>query len=338
MMNYWIFGVLLWIVWMVWNITLWSNVNTNVNVNTHVNNVNLNTWNANTWMFYYWWKDHLFTRTITKYVDWYDIVDYNQKRDLEDVDEIDVDKAYPKYVSLDLKNKEKYKKFSFENSQLEYYEIRWWTKFAVIFIHWLNWNKTWWFKDWTFWWNFNRLKHIAYNNKWMYISPTITSFWYWAKQVWWLIKALKKENWKMKIFLACWSSWWETCWKVYDDTDIPLDWILLLWSMKPYLWMKQLLKRKIPIYYGHWEKDKSMSVQWSIAVYKEAKKLWHKIHLDVFTNWVHWTPIRMIDWLKTLRWLVNESNTLKDLWKNVKDAEHFDWIKELYPNWINLKK
>lgn len=292
-------------------------------------------------IFKYWWKDDLFWHHNWTWLDekyWFNWISYDQVRDLENVDEIDVDKAFPKYVSLDLKDKETFNEYEFEWKKMPYYEISWWNKFLLIFVHWLNWNATWWFKDWTFWWNFNRLKHIVYHNWWTYISPTIKWFSYWAKQLWSLINEYKSKNKDMKIYVACWSSWWETCWKMYDTLEIPLDWMILVWSMPPLYWIQSALKRNIPIYYWHWEKDKSMPLWWAISTYRNLRKSWKTIKLEVFTNWVHWTPIRMIDWLKTLRWIAWEENVIwEDKWKNVKDAETFKWIKEVYPNWVNLK-
>lgn len=289
-------------------------------------------------MIKYWFKDEMFKRVnVWKSEQWYDIVDYSQLRDLEEVDEIDVDKVYSEWVWMELKDKEVFKQYTYQNQTIPYYEISWWNKFMLIFIHWLDWNATRWFKDYTFRWNFNRIKHLAYYNEWKYLSPTIKNFWFWAKAIWQLIKDYKQESPDMKVLIACWSSWWETCWKIYDDTTIPLDWILLLWSMPPYMWIDSVYKRDIPIYYWHWEKDSAMSVNWSIWTFNKLKND-RKIKLEVFTNWVHWTPLRMVNWLEALQFMFNEE------WQKVEDKsiwvpipEHFDWIKEVYPNWVNLK-
>lgn len=261
-------------------------------------------------LFYYGFKDDMFKYHNGTWFhdDGYMYVDYNQKRDLEDRDFIDVDQAYPEWVDLSLKDKETYHILNYDNMKVDYYKISGGDKFLIIFIHWLNWNATRWFKDWTFNWNFNRLKHIAYYNWWTYISPTIKNFNKGSYSMAEYIKGFKEKNPNAKIFVACWSSWGETCWRLYWMDSVPLDWLLLLGSMPPFWWFTTLKNRWIPIYYWHGGKDKAMGVGWSIWTYKRLKNDWYKIKLEIFTNWVHWTPLRMVNYLSVLRWMVNEEN------------------------------
>lgn len=288
-------------------------------------------------LFYYGFKDDMFTyhNGVWGDVKWFTWVSYNQKRDLEDRDFIDVDQAFPEWVDLSLKDKEVWETYYDEATKTSYpyYKISWWNKFLFLFVHWLNWNATWWFKDWTFNGNFNRLKHIAYYNKGTYISPTIKNFNNWAKAFWRYIINYKKQNPNAKIFIACWSSWGETCWKIYDDINIPLDWIMMLGSMPPFLWMKSALKRNIPIYYGHWEKDRAMPMSWSINTYLNLKKNGKKVKLEVFTNGVHWTPLRMVDYLSVLRWMVQEEHIKgkdKSIWLPPSQTTPIK-VKEVFP-------
>ena len=277
----------------------------------------------------YWFKDKMFSYNHGTWEDkqrWFLWVDYNQKRDLEDRDFIDVDQAFPEWVDLSLKNEEfrldipntwnkhleaywiakkKYKNIYWDSKKWDY------PKFIFVFVHGLNGNKTWWFKDWTFNWNFNRLKHIAYYNDWVYISPTVRNFSDWADKIANLFSIIKKNYPKTKLILACWSSWGETCWKVYNNVDVPLDWIMLLGSMIAPNGIKTIIKRQIPIYYWHWGKDRAIWVNWIINFYSQVKKMSsHRdlIRLEVFTNWVHWTPLRMVDYLKVLQWMFWEEN------------------------------
>lgn len=278
----------------------------------------------------YWFKDKMFSYNHGTWEDkqhWFLWVDYNQKRDLEDRDFIDVDQAFPEWVDLSLK-KEEYK-LDIPNvwpSHIEAYWIakkkyknvywlhlnKWsYPKFVFVFIHGLNGNKTWWFKDWTFNWNFNRLKHIAYYNDSIYISPTVRNFSDWADKIAGLFSSIRTDSPKTKLILACGSSGGETCWKVYNDTDVPLDWMMLLGSMVAPNGIKTIVKRQIPIYYWHWGKDRAIWVNWIINFYSQIKKLpSHKdlIKLEVFTNGVHWTPLRMVDYLKVLQWMFWEEN------------------------------
>lgn len=289
-------------------------------------------------LFYYWFKDSMF-----KYHNWtwldekgFIWVDYNQKRDLEDRDFIDVDQAFPEWVDLSLKDKEVAETYYDEPTMTNYpyYKISGWNKFLFIFIHWLNWNATWWFKDWTFNGNFNRLKHIAYYNEWTYISPTIKNFGQGARAFSRYIIEFKRKNPNAKIFIACWSSGGETCWRIYDDTTIPLDWIFMLGSMPPFLWIESALKRNIPIYYWHGWKDKSMPLWWAIWTYLRLKENKKKVKLEVFTNGVHGTPLRMVDYLSILRWMVGEENIQgedKAIW--LKPSQTIpEKVKEVFPS------
>ena len=307
-------------------------------------------------LFKYGWKDTMFSYNHWVWKDdkvWFDWVDYNQKRDLEDRDFIDVDQAFPEWVDLTLKDKEfvldlpavwnnvptkwvmeTYAIANLKSKESIYWTIRFKPKFIFVFVHGLNWNRTWGFKDWTFNGNFNRLKHIAYYNNGLYISPTVKWFSKGWDQIAWFFKLMKKKYPTTKFILACWSSWGETCWRVYNDISAPLDWMMLLGSMAAPNGIKTIQKRKIPIYLWHWGKDRAIPLGVAINSYKTIQKAWNPVKLEVFTNGVHWTPLRMIDYLETLKWMFNEEHLKTiDKWAKAKPAQDTPKkVSEIYPH------
>lgn len=314
-------------------------------------------WNNHTsaQLFKYGWKDNMFSYNNWVWKDeklGFTWVDYNQKRDLEDRDFIDVDQAFPEWVDLSLKNREfvldlpaiwddlpiKWtmetyaivKRFKKESL---YWDTKFSPKFIFVFVHGLNGNRTWWFKDWTFNGNFNRLKHIAYYNNGLYISPTVKWFSRGGDQIAHFFKLMKKKFPNTKFILACGSSGGETCWRVYNDISAPLDWMMLLGSMSAPNGLKTIQKRKIPIYIGHWGKDRAIPLGVATHSYKLMQQAWNPVKLEVFTNWVHWTPLRMVDYLKVLKWMFKEEK-LKTIDKgaNVKPAQDVPTkVNEIYP-------
>lgn len=320
---------------------------------THTSAKKWKTISKNQSIIKYGWKDKMFSYNHWVWQDkaGYTWVDYQQKRDLEDRDFIDIDQAFPEWVDLSLKSKEwvvdmpaigdkvpttnTIPAYGIGKNIKEMYTKKNQYKFIFVFIHWLNGNRTWGFKDWTFNWNFNRLKHLAYYNNGLYVSPTITNFTKQAPQVSWFLKLMKEINPNAKLIIACWSSGGNTCWKVYWDTSTPLDGMLLLGSL-PSPWGNQLIKkRNIPIYLGHWGKDRTISTNSAIGSYKQIKGLSNNpVKLELFTNGVHWTPLRMVDYLKVLQWMFNEeNNTVIDKWAKVKPAQEIPTkVAEIYPS------
>jgi len=273
-----------------------------------------------------WFKDELFSyKSIIKsnYNDSYNLIKYNQKIDLEDRDEVDEKIASKIYVT-EIPKEYKIKKTLRLSKNIDYIEVSKLTsknkinaKFVVIYLHGMWGNLYQGVNDYSFWWNFNRIQNLALVNSWSYISTDFSNFWdKWASEIKNLILYKKTEMPQAKIILACGSSWWDICWRLAKET-MPqtngnkkplLDWMVIVGSNNDYTFLSKINDWiKIPIYMAHWEKDKSIPVKNQLWFFEKIKKEYntYPIKIDIFTNWTHWTPIRMIDWKKALTYLLN---------------------------------
>lgn len=262
-------------------------------------------------------KDDLFSykQTLVEKLDWnWKLIDFSVKRDVEDRDEIDVDKVFEHYID---RKTEKYREIKNLDSVewFSYYEV---TdrkqndsekKLITIYFHWKWWNKTWWINDETFWWNFNRIQNLMIENSWVYIS-TDTILWdKWISDHTKLLEHLKNKYTNAKIVLIWWSNWWLMLWDLVNNENSNkfIDWIILAWTVLDDKNEKNstdfLVKNKIPVYIAHWNKDHIPF--WPKETFlKKFLSLWWEWKVVIFNWWVHWTPIRMVDYKEVLNWML----------------------------------
>lgn len=266
-------------------------------------------------------KDELFKyRAIleTKLNGNYKVLEYSQKKDIEERDEVAVDKAHKKFIDRKTKDYKTLKELQGEN--FNYYEV---TdikvpaqdkKVIVMYLHWYGGNKEQWIADETFGWNFNRLMNLMIENKWVFIS---TDAEYTREQLVKhivLLEKLKNDYPNAKIIIAGASQGWVFLWDLIASTRINnyIDWVIFLWTVlddpnkygsKNYNF---LIEKKIPMIISHWSAD--------FLDYKEKEPFtqifteqWWKIQTEIFKGWVHWTPIRMIDWKENINWILRET-------------------------------
>lgn len=264
-------------------------------------------------------KDELFNRKwdiIENKYNWdYKVISYSQKRDLEERDEISVDKVWDEYVKIiSKKDRKDIREFDMEyiqtkNNKTNNDNI----KYIVLYFHWMAWNKTWWAKDYTFWWNFNRIQNLAIENQMVYISPTLKDFNNkWVKDIYELIKRKQNEFRNAKIILTAGSSWWTLLWNLVNINNWELTkdirGIMLLGSVIDYNF-NNVLENRIPIYIAHWNRDSSISYKEKEIYYNQIKKIIkdYPIKVEIFDRWIHWTPIRMLDWRKSINWILEQN-------------------------------
>lgn len=269
-----------------------------------------------------WFKDHLYQYlwSVTKDPDRnIYMINYSQTRDLEERDEIHVDKVYEKYID---RTCDTHRKELVTKSWYKYFEVTDRTQknehkeFIVIYLHWGWGNKEQGINNESFWWNFNRIQNLMLLNNWVYITVTQDFSVENLRNIEQLIRELKKKYPNTKLFLSWGSKWGETIWWLITSWRQTKDisWILLLWSVLDITDKSttNLLKYQIPIYIWHWTKDhfdyKKMSHYYD---YLKKKNKNYPIKIEFFQSGVHWTPIRMVNWKDNLNdllvmWQINQ--------------------------------
>lgn len=291
-----------------------------INKDTFINNNIVDKKNIDRQKYYLsiWHKDDLFKYQwwiLETYINWWiKLIDYSEKRDIEDRDIIDVDRVYDKYVE---KINDKNKNDIFINTPYgwtNYWEVKDNNikneniELIVLYFHGAWWNRHQWVNDYTFWWNFNRIQNLMIKNNGVYISPDFKDFeWKWTVEMQILIYHLLKKypNWKLIISWA--SSGWTILWNIVNKSEKKLvdkiSGLLLIWSVTN---SKYNINNRIPIYIWHWTKDSNISYKPLFSYYNEIKKQnsIYPIKIELFKNWVHWTPIRMINWRDSINWIL----------------------------------
>lgn len=265
-----------------------------------------------------WFKDELYSyRKIlqSSHNGTYRVIDYSEKIDIEDRDEIDVDKVYDKYIDYSV---DKYKQL-ITNWVINYYQVtdpqvsKSEKQYVLLYFHWAWWNKWQWVNNITFWGNFNRVQNLSVLNKWVYITIDVDWSKQWVNNVWLLLQQLHTTYPNAKIILSAGSKWWEMIWSLLSSSyNVLINGVIFIGSVldssNSSYTSKFLINNHIPIYIWHWSKD-FIPYKEKLVFLEDIEQQWGIIQVDIFNWWVHWTPIRMINWRDVLEWILINSKT-----------------------------
>jgi len=240
------------------------------------------------------------------------LIDYSVFRDIEERDVVDVVKVYEKYTEKIPQNFKILKKYKSDNWEKKYWEIKNANllddeiKIITIYFYWYNWNIDQWVNNETFWGNFNRIQNLMIKNNWIYISTEFTNFSnQWVKDISVLLNDLKLKYKNADILLSAGSSGWTLIWNILKQESLKsiIKWVILIGSVVD---NNYLVNENIPIYIWHWTKDKNLPYTGKYTFYNEIKnqKQNYPIKIEFFDWWLHWTPLRMIDWYLTINWIL----------------------------------
>jgi len=246
-----------------------------------------------------------------------DYIDFSIKRDVEDRDEIDVKKVYDKYIEKIDKNNRQDLSFRTPFWKQNYWEVKdnnlknTDAKIVLFYFHGMWGNRHQWINDYSFWWNFNRIQNLMIKNKWVYISTDFKDFTNIGPQeMFLLIKKKMLEYPNAQIYLSSASSWWTLLWRLMNNNEMKqkIDGIILLGSVTNLF--NTIYDKNIPIYIGHWTRDPNINYLNKIKFYLRMKNKnpQYPIKVELFQWWVHWTPIRMVNWKSIINWILQQNN------------------------------
>ena len=242
-------------------------------------------------------------------------VEYAEKRDLYERDEVPEKKARAEYVSLDTKAVERDMTLDLGRTELKYIAtgaIDGGAKAIVIYVHGRNGNRFQGANDGMFGGNFNRIKNLMARNGGLYLSPGFPDLKNKGRDA---AKALMKEYAAKSpgapIFVACGSLGGGICWRLIEDPEAAamLSGLLLMGSTNDDRFFKSPAAtggRQIPIYIGHGTKDRIIRWQSHDAFFKKIRSRLpgYPVRFALFDTGVHGTPIRMTDWRLVLNWML----------------------------------
>lgn len=258
-------------------------------------------------------KDELFSRQTVIHVEddgAFQVIDYQEMRDINGRDEIPERRVKRAYISLSARRHQQNETLDLFGRRLDVTRVGHakGARFTVIFIHGRGGDRRLGANDYSFGGNFNRLKNLAADNGGVYYAPSITSFDdKGTADVAALISYAHHQSGGGPVILACASMGGVICQAVSRDADVAQHlrgMVLLGTPPDAGLPTTPLAKLRRPIYFGHGSADSIYKADDQKAVYRKLKSGGYPARFRLFQSGSHGTPIRMIDWRDVLNVLL----------------------------------
>ncbi|WP_396649598.1 alpha/beta hydrolase family protein [Mesorhizobium sp. IMUNJ 23232] len=245
----------------------------------------------------------------------YEVVDYQEARDINARDEIPERRVQGKYVSTGVRKVQKDLVLRSDLGDIRHVAVGTTenARFITLYLHGQGGSRKQGVDDFTFGGNFNRIKNLMAANGGLYLSPDFPDFGEkGAAQVATLIAHYGERSPSAKIFVACGSMGGGLCWLLANNPAVAprLSGLLLLGSH----WDDSFLaspafKRKVPVSFGQGSHDTVFPVEKQEAFFRSirTKSKAYPTRFVRFETGTHGTPIRMTDWRETLNWMISAS-------------------------------
>jgi pimeloyl-ACP methyl ester carboxylesterase len=259
------------------------------------------------------YKDDLFsTQNVLQTGDdgAFDVIEYDEMRDINGRDQIPEKRAQQKYVSLGVRKVQADETLSLDGQRLDVTRVGQavGAAFTVIFVHGRNGDRRLGVNDYTFGGNFNRLKNLVAGNDGVYYSPTVKTFDSdGVAAIAGLIRYASQQSPGKPVILACASMGSQVCWGVSRDPDSVkrLNGMVIMSGVTDPDFIKSAFyKAKLPLWFVHGSRDPVYPAGDQQALYEKLHKAGYPAHFTLYQSGNHGTPIRMIDWRRALNWFL----------------------------------
>ena len=259
------------------------------------------------------YKDDLFSRfKVLETADdgAYELIDYQELRDINERDQIPERRVKSRYVSTGVKRYQENETLQLGDRKIEVTRVgkRSDAAFTVIFVHGRGGDRRLGANDFSFGGNFNRLKNIAVMNGGTYYSPSVSSFdERGTADIALLMRYAFQQSRGRPVLLACASMGGMICSGIARDKNAVqhLGGLAVLGGPPDAGYQSTpAAKQRIPLYLSHGSSDSVYAVQEQVDVYRSLVRQGYPVRLTVFNTGGHGTPIRMTDWRKVLNFLL----------------------------------
>jgi len=240
----------------------------------------------------------------------FDVIDYDEMRDINGRDQIPQKRVQQKYVSLGVKKLQADETLSLDGIRLDVTSVgpTQNAAFTVIFIHGRDGDRRLGANDYSFGGNFNRLKNLTAGNGGVYYSPTVRTFdANGVAAIAGLIRYASVQSPGRPVILSCASMGSQICWGITRDAESVkrLKGMLIMSGVSdPDFAKSPFYKAKLPLWFAHGSRDPVYAATDQQALFEKLDKAKYPTHFTLFQNGNHGTPIRMIDWRKVLNWIL----------------------------------
>lgn len=259
------------------------------------------------------YKDELFSRyNVLQTADGgaFEVVEYDEMRDINGRDRIPQKRAQQKYVSLAVRKQQQDETLSLNGRRVDLTRVGPTdnAQFTVIFIHGRDGDRRLGVNDYSFGGNFNRLKNLAVANGGVYYSPTVRTFdGEGVADIAGLIRYATDKSGGRPVILSCASMGSQVCWGIARDAG-SVKWLKGMVVMSgvtdPDFVKSAFYKAKLPLWFVHGSRDPVYAAAEQQAFFKKLHEAKYPARFTLFQNGNHGTPIRMIDWRRVLNWIL----------------------------------
>ncbi len=240
----------------------------------------------------------------------FDVIDYDEMRDINGRDQIPEKRTQQKYVSLGVRKLQNNETLSLDGIKLDVARVGPSTggAFTVIFIHGRNGDRRLGVNDYTFGGNFNRLKNLVAGNGGVYYAPSVKTFdSEGVTAVAGLIRYASAQAPGRPIILTCASMGSQICWGATRDAETVKrlkGMVIMSGVADPDFTKSAFYKAKLPLWFAHGSRDPTYAAADQQALFETLIKSRYPTHFTLYQTGNHGTPIRMIDWRQTLNWIL----------------------------------
>jgi pimeloyl-ACP methyl ester carboxylesterase len=259
-------------------------------------------------------KDDLFSRqTVLQSADngAYEVIDYQEMRDINERDQEPERRVRGAYVSLGVRDVQENETLNFGGRKVDVTRVGPATgaSFSVIFIHGRGGDRRLGANDYSFGGNFNRLKNLTAGNRGTYFTASVASFdEKGAADIAALIRYAFEQSSGRPVILACASMGSIICQHISRSAETVRymkGMAILGGPPDPGFLTTPLAKLKLPVYFAHGSADSVYKADDQTAIYRKLRDRNYPTRFTLFQTGGHGTPIRMVDWRKVLNFLLS---------------------------------
>lgn len=261
------------------------------------------------------YKDSLFSsQTVLEQADGgrFQVLDYQELRDINDRDEIPERRVKRSYVTPIARKAQALETVQAEGRSFEVGRagLASGQAFTVIFIHGRGGDRRLGMNDYSFGGNFNRLKNLAIENGGTYYAPSVKTFdAEGVADVAALISYTRQQSSGRPVILACASMGSFICYGINRNPQVVANlkgMALLGGAPDPELPTSAAAKAKLPIWFTHGSNDSVYKANDQISIYRQLLKAGQPVRFSMYQTGSHGTPVRMSDWRAILNWILSQ--------------------------------
>ena len=239
----------------------------------------------------------------------FEVVDYQELRDINGRDSIPERRVKDRYVSLGVRRQQANETMNLPSGPLPVLRVgkAEGAAFTVIFIHGRGGDRRLGANDFTFGGNFNRLKNLAVENGGVYYAPSVPSFdKAGVSAVAGLIAHVQAASPGRPVVLACASMGSFICWGITREAGAVANlagMMIMGGATDPDFTKSAFHAARLPLFFSHGSADSVYAAADQIALYDRLKKAGYPARFALFNSGSHGTPVRMTDWRLALNWI-----------------------------------